>query len=290
MTITKIGIIGSGAMGTGIAHILAQYGYRVILNDIDEKKVENSIRSIETILDSKIKRGKITEAEKVELTENISISSNLTDMKDTDLIIEAIIENLDAKTRVFSTLDKICNENVIFATNTSTMSITKIASGTKRPEKVVGLHFFNPAPVMKLVEIIRGYYTNDDVVSELKNLVRSIGKESIEVKKDSPGFVVNRLMLAQFREAFMVLEEGIATVDDIDKAMALGLNHPMGPFELMDYTGNDIAYDTLEYMYKEMGQPNWAPPAILKRVVNSGRIGKKAGKGWYDYCKGDNDL
>jgi 3-hydroxyacyl-CoA dehydrogenase (EC 1.1.1.35) len=190
---------------------------------------------------------------------------------------------MDAKIQLFSSLEKICRAETIFATNTSTMSITKMASALSQPERMVGLHFFNPAPVMKLVEIIRGYYTSDEIIVALKELVRSIGKESIEVKKDTPGFVVNRLMLTQFREALLVLEEGIASVEDIDKAMTLGLNHPMGPFTLMDFTGNDIAFDTLKYMHTELAQPNWAPPIVLKRIVNAGRIGKKVQKGWFNY-------
>lgn len=283
MSITTIGIIGSGAMGTGIAHVMAQYGYKVLLSDVNNEHLVNAINSIGNILDSKIRKGKWTEDKKAELLENIKTTTDLNEMKEADLIIEAIFENMDAKTHLFSSLEKICKSETIFTTNTSTMSITKLASATNRPERMVGLHFFNPAPVMKLVEIIRGYYTSDEIIIELAELVRSIGKESIEVKKDTPGFVVNRLMLTQFREALLVLEEGIASVEDIDKAMTLGLNHPMGPYTLMDFTGNDIALDTLEYMHSELAQPNWAPPIILKRIVNAGRIGKKVQKGWFDY-------
>jgi len=186
---------------------------------------------------------------------------------------------------VFSKLDEICEEKTYFATNTSTMSITKIATATNRQAKFAGLHFFNPAPVMRLVEVIRGYYTSDETVKDLQDYVKALGKEGIEVKKDTPGFVVNRLMLPQFREAYLVYEEGVASLEDIDKAMKLGLNHPMGPFELMDYTGLDIAYDSLVYLYGEFAQPNWSPPPALKRMINAGRFGMKAGKGWYDYDK-----
>lgn len=283
MGIRTIGVVGSGAMGTGIAHIMAQYGYNVILSDVNNDHLERALASIGNILDSKIRKGKWTEDKKTELLGQIKITIDLNEMTAVDLIIEAITENMDAKIQLFSSLEKICRAETIFATNASTMSITKMASALSQPERMVGLHFFNPAPVMKLVEIIRGYYTSDEIIVALKELVRSIGKESIEVKKDTPGFVVNRLMLTQFREALLVLEEGIASVEDIDKAMTLGLNHPMGPFTLMDFTGNDIAFDTLKYMHTELAQPNWAPPIVLKRIVNAGRIGKKVQKGWFNY-------
>jgi len=283
MGIRTIGVVGSGAMGTGIAHIMAQYGYNVILSDVNNDHLERALASIGNVLDSKIRKGKWTEDKKTELLGQIKMTIDLNEMTAVDLIIEAITENMDAKIQLLSSLEKICRAETIFATNTSTMSITKMASALSQPERMVGLHFFNPAPVMKLVEIIRGYYTSDEIIVALKELVRSIGKESIEVKKDTPGFVVNRLMLTQFREALLVLEEGIASVEDIDKAMTLGLNHPMGPFTLMDFTGNDIAFDTLKYMHTELAQPNWAPPIVLKRIVNAGRIGKKVQKGWFNY-------
>jgi 3-hydroxybutyryl-CoA dehydrogenase len=204
-------------------------------------------------------------------------------VKDVDLIIEAVIENLKVKQDVFKNLSALCDAHTIFATNTSTMSITKIAAVTDRGNQFAGLHFFNPATIMRLVEIIRGYYTDDATVEALQTYVASLGKESIEVKKDSPGFVVNRLMLPQFREAYLVYDEGIASLEDIDKALKLGLNHPMGPFELMDYTGLDIAFDSFEYLYSEFALPNWAPPTALRRMINANRLGKKTGKGWYDY-------
>jgi len=212
MGIRTIGVVGSGAMGTGIAHIMAQYGYNVILSDVNNDHLERALASIGNVLDSKIRKGKWTEDKKTELLGQIKMTIDLNEMTAVDLIIEAITENMDAKIQLFSSLEKICRAETIFATNTSTMSITKMASALSQPERMVGLHFFNPAPVMKLVEIIRGYYTSDEIIVALKELVRSIGKESIEVKKDTPGFVVNRLMLTQFREALLVLEEGIYNV------------------------------------------------------------------------------
>ncbi len=283
MTIKKVGVVGSGAMGTGIAQITAQYGYEVVVYDLKEEIVEKSLERIEKVLSKLVVKEKIYEKQKEEILERITTTTDLEDMKDVDLVIEAVVENMDVKQDVFSNLDKICKDSTILASNTSTMSITKIATATERQDKFAGLHFFNPAPVMKLVEIIRGYYTDDETVAVLKEFVKSINKEGIEVKKDAPGFVVNRLMLPQFREAYLVYEEGVASLEDIDKAMKLGLNHPMGPFELMDYTGLDIAYDSLVYMYGEFAKPNWSPPPALKRMINANRLGMKTGKGWYDY-------
>lgn len=283
MSIKTIGVVGSGAMGTGIAHVAAQAGYTVILNDVSEQALERAINSIRAIFDKLIAKGKVTEALKGETLARIQTTTDLTAMAKADLVIEAIIEKLEAKNNLLSELDSICPAHTLFASNTSTMSITKMAAVTARPEKVAGLHFFNPVTVMRLVEIIRGYYTSDETVAVLQEVVKSFQKESIEVKKDTPGFVVNRLMLPQFREACLVYEEGIASIEDIDKAMTLGLNHPMGPFTLMDYTGIDISFDSLEYLYSEFAQPNWAPPLSMKRMVNAKRLGKKTGgKGWYN--------
>ena len=283
MMIKIIGVVGSGSMGTGIAHIAAQSGYEVILSDISEQALQRSISSIATVFDKLITKGKIAESVKHETLTRIRTTTDLTEMATVDLVIEAIIEKFEAKYDLWQKLDKICPDHTIFASNTSTMSITKMATATERPDRVAGMHFFNPATVMRLVEVIRGYYTSDETVTTLQQVVRTLGKESIEVKKDTPGFVVNRLMLPQFREACLVYEEGIASIEDIDRAMTLGLNHPMGPFTLMDYTGIDISYDSLIYLYSEFAQTNWAPPVAMKRMVNAKRLGKKtSGKGWYN--------
>lgn len=285
MTIKKVGVVGAGAMGTGIAHTAAQSGYDVILCDVAESYLQRSIGNIAAVFDRSIAKGKLTEEQKLAVLGRIHITTDLQEMHDADLVIEAIIENMDAKLDLFRKLDEICASHTILSSNTSTMSITKLASVTKRSAQFAGLHFFNPVPVMRLVEIIRGYDTSDQTVATLKEVTKTLGKEGIEVKKDSPGFVVNRLMLPQMREAFILADEGIASIEDIDKAMTLGLNHPMGPFTLMDFTGNDICYDSLEYLYAEFAQPNWAPPTNLKRLINAGRLGRKVGKGWYDYNK-----
>jgi 3-hydroxybutyryl-CoA dehydrogenase len=286
MEIKKIGVVGSGAMGTGIAHVSAQSGYEVVVYDIAEAAIGRSRDNIAALFDKSIQKGKATEELKAETLGRMTFTTDINAMKDTDLVIEAVVENLDLKMKVFAQLDSIVKPDTILASNTSTMSITKLATSVKRPEAFAGVHFFNPAQVMRLVELIRGYYTSDETIKSLQEYVRAIGKESIEVKKDVPGFVVNRLMLIQFKEAQLVYEEGIASLEDIDKAMTLGLNHPMGPFTLMDFTGLDISYDSLVYLYNEFGQDKWAPPVSLKRMINAGRLGKKTGgKGWFDTSK-----
>lgn len=286
MEIKKVGVVGSGAMGTGIAHVSAQYGYEVVVYDIAEAAIGRSRDNIAALFDKSIQKGKATEELKSETLGRMTFTTDINDMKDVDLVIEAVVENLDLKMKVFAQLDEIVKPEAILASNTSTMSITKLATSVKRPEAFCGVHFFNPAQVMRLVELIRGYYTSDETIMSLQQYVRTIGKESIEVKKDVPGFVVNRLMLIQFKEAQLVYEEGIASLEDIDKAMTLGLNHPMGPFTLMDFTGLDISYDSLVYLYNEFGQDKWAPPVSLKRMINAGRLGKKTGgKGWFDSSK-----
>jgi 3-hydroxybutyryl-CoA dehydrogenase len=283
MELRRIGVAGSGAMGSGIAQISAQSGYEVVLYDIADQAVEKANKVISTQFAKMVEKGKLTESNKAEILERLTFTTDLTAISDCDLIIEAIVEKLEIKLELFGKLEEICKSDAILTSNTSTMSITKLATGAKRPDKTAGLHFFNPAPVMKLVEVIRGYYTSDETVEALTQFVRSIGKESVIVKKDTPGFLVNRLMLLQFREAQLMYEEGLATLEDIDKAMVLGLNHPMGPFTLMDFAGVDITYDSLAYLHQEFGQPHWAPTDSLKRLIRAGRSGKKAGKGWYDY-------
>lgn len=281
--IKKIGVVGSGAMGTGIAHVSAQHGYEVTVFDIADSALTKAKDNISALFDKSIKKGKATEELKAETLERMTFTSEMKDMADMDLVIEAVIENLDLKMKVFEQLDTICKPETIFASNTSTMSLTKMATAVKRKEAFCGLHFFNPAQVMRLVEIIRGYYTSDETVAAAQEYVRAIGKESILVNKDVPGFVVNRLMLIQFKEAQLLYEEGLATLEDIDKAMTLGLNHPMGSFTLMDFTGLDISYDSFLYLHEQFGQEKWAPPTSLRRMINAGRLGKKVGKGWYDH-------
>ncbi|MCP4665002.1 MAG: 3-hydroxyacyl-CoA dehydrogenase family protein, partial [Deltaproteobacteria bacterium] len=213
-------------------------------------------------------------------------TTDMSQLSDADFVIEAVIEDLDLKKSVFKELDEICRPEVILASNTSSMSLTEIASATKRPEKVCGMHFFNPVPLMRLVEVIRGYSTSDATVAMTTDLAKKMGKITVEVKKDSPGFIVNRIMIPHMLEAIKIVEEGIASIEDVDVAVKNGLNYPMGPFELMDLTGIDIAYFVAEYFYKELNKESkWVSPNLLKTMIRANRLGRKTGGGWYDYGK-----
>lgn len=285
MNIRTVGVVGAGSMGSGIANIVAISGFKVILHDVAEQFIENGLARINQFMQKSVEKGKITEEQKTKIIENISTTTNLEDLKEADIVIEVVIEDLEVKKEVFSKLDKILPKNVIIATNTSSMSITSIASATTRPERVAGMHFFNPAQLMKLVEVVRGYKTSDATVEEIKSFAKQLNKEPIEVKKDTPGFIVNRIMIPQFIEAIRLLEEGVATAEDIDKAVTLGLNYPMGPFTLQDFAGVDVGYFVMEYMKNEFDDTRFAPPMLLKQLVRAGRLGKKTGAGFYDYNK-----
>lgn len=285
MAIKTVGVVGAGTMGSGIANLIASSGFQVFLHDVDTKFLENGLARIEKFMNKSVEKGKITESEKAEVIERIHTTTNLEDLQEVDFVIEAVVEDLDVKKEVFTKLDQILPEDVIIATNTSSMSITVLAETTKRPEKVAGMHFFNPAQIMKLVEVVRGLKTSDETVSKIQSFAKELGKEPIEVKKDVPGFIVNRIMIPQFIEAIRLLEEGVATAEDIDKAVTLGLNYPMGPFTLQDYAGVDIGYYVMEYMKNELNDNRYAPPLLLKQLVRAGRLGKKTGAGFYDYNK-----
>jgi 3-hydroxybutyryl-CoA dehydrogenase len=285
MGINKIGVMGAGAMGSGIAQLAAQAGYQVVLNDIEMSYIDKAVGGMEAFLSKSVEKGKMTK-EQMEQTLGLVIkSTDLADFKDVDLAIEVIIEDLELKKKAFARMDSICKPEAYFASNTSSMPITVLANATKRPERVVGMHFFNPAPIMKLVEIIRGYYTSDEALKVVTEVAQKMGKTTVDVKKDSPGFIVNRLMMAQYIEAIRLLEEGVATVEDIDNAARLGLNHPMGAFELHDYAGVDVGYFVAEYFHEEFKDIRWTPPQALKALIRAGRLGKKTGAGWYDYKK-----
>jgi 3-hydroxybutyryl-CoA dehydrogenase len=283
MAIQTIGVVGAGSMGTGIANLAAINGFNVILRDIEERFLEGSLKRMSKFMDKSVARGKMTEEQKQTALGRIQTTTRLEDMKDADVVIEAVLEDLNLKKEVFSALDQIVREGVILATNTSSMSITEIAAVTKRPEHVAGMHFFNPAQLMKLVEVVRGFKTSDETVQELKALSKRLTKEPVEVKKDSPGFIVNRIMLPQFIEAIKLVEEGVASYEDIDKAVKLGLNYPMGPFELQDFAGVEIGLHVMEYFKEEFNNNQFAPPLLLKQLVRAGRLGKKTGAGFYDY-------
>ena len=281
MDVRRIGVVGAGAMGTGIANVAVMKGYEVVLRDIDVSFVERSKQNMAKFMARSVEKGKMSEEERKAALDRIKGTTALEDFADVDFVIEAAIEDLNLKKEIFRSLDSICRPEVILATNTSSMSITAIAAGTARPDKVCGMHFFNPAQIMRLVEVIRGLQSSDETIATAMALAGSFGKKAIEVKKDSPGFVVNRILLPQFIEAARLLQEGVASVEDIDAAVKLGLNYPMGPFELMDFTGVDIAYFVMEYFAEEFNDGHYGAPQIIKQLVRAGRLGKKSGGGFY---------
>jgi len=282
MEIRKIGVVGAGVMGNGIAQVAAQIGCDVVMRDIETRFVEGGMKKIDGFLSKSIEKGKIDAREKDAIMGRIKGTVEMASLSDVDFVVEAVIEDLDLKKRVFKELDELCRPDVILATNTSSMSITEIGASTKRPDKVCGMHFFNPVPLMRLVEVIKGYSTSDETVKSTAALAQKMGKTTVEVKKDSPGFIVNRIMIPHFLEAMRIVEEGIASIEDVDKAVKNGLNYPMGPFELMDLTGIDIAYFVTEYLYEELNKESkWVAPSLLKTMVRAGKLGKKTGEGWY---------
>lgn len=286
MEIKKIGVLGAGTMGNGIAQVAAQTGYDVVMRDIEDSFVERGMKNIDKFLSKSVEKGKLEAREKDAVLGRIKGTTDMSQMKNVDFVVEAVIEDLDLKKSVFKELDEICRPEVILSSNTSSMSLTEIAAATKRPDKVCGMHFFNPVPLMKLVEIIRGYETADETVAVATELAKKMGKVTVQVRKDSPGFIVNRIMIPHFIEAIKIVEEGIASIEDVDTAVKNGLNYPMGPFELMDLTGIDIAYFVTEYFYKELNKENkWVSPHLLKSMIRAGRLGRKTGGGWYNYEK-----
>ncbi|MGY4691514.1 3-hydroxyacyl-CoA dehydrogenase family protein [Salibacterium sp. K-3] len=283
MTIQTVGVVGAGAMGGGIANLAAMSECQVILRDVEDSFLEKGLANINKFMDKSVSKGKMTEEQKSAALDRITTTTDLSELNKADVVVEAVIEDLEIKKNVFKELDDILPEGVIIATNTSSMSITTIASATNRPDRVAGMHFFNPAQIMKLVEVVRGYETTEETVEELQEFSKQLNKEPIEVKKDSPGFIVNRIMIPQFIEAIKLVEEGVATPEDVDKAVTLGLNYPMGPFTLQDFAGVDIGYHVMEYFKEEFDDPHFAPPLLLKQLVRAGRLGKKTKAGFYNY-------
>jgi 3-hydroxybutyryl-CoA dehydrogenase len=284
MEIKKIGIVGAGTMGSGIAQVASQIGLEVVMRDIQESFVDRGLKSIDKFLVKSVEKGKLQALEKDKIMGRIKGTTKMADLKEVDYVIEAVIEDLNLKKQVFKELDELCRPEVVLSSNTSSMSITEIAAATKRQDKVCGMHFFNPVPLMKLVEIIRGFATSDQTIAVSTELAKKMGKVTVEVKKDSPGFIVNRTMVPHMIEAIKIVEEGIASIQDVDIAVKNGLNYPMGPFELMDLTGVDIAYFVTEYLHKELNKElKWASPNLLKTMIRANRLGRKTGAGWYDY-------
>jgi 3-hydroxybutyryl-CoA dehydrogenase len=281
-----ISVIGAGTMGNGIAHAFAQSGYKVNLIDVSASALEKAIYSITKNLDRQIAKEKISDQDKTITLSNISISTDLiTSVKGADLVVEAATENIDIKSSIFKQLDEVCDSHTILGTNTSSISITKIASVTKRADKVIGMHFMNPVPVMKLVEVIRGYATSDEVTNTIMEVSKSLGKIPVEVN-DYPGFVANRILMPMINEAIITLHEGVAGVKEIDTVMMLGMAHPMGPLHLADFIGLDVCLSIMNVLHQGFGNSKYAPCPLLVNMVTAGKLGVKSGQGFYDYSKG----
>ena len=278
----KIFVLGAGTMGSGIVQAFAQKGYEVIFRDIKDELVQSGIVRINNVLSKLVSKGKMTEETKEDILSRISGTTDMNLAADCDLVVEAAIENMKIKKEIFAELDKICKPETILASNTSSLSITEVASATNRPEKVIGMHFFNPAPVMKLVEIIRGMATSQETFDAVKELSVAIGKEPVEVE-EAPGFVVNRILIPMINEASFILQEGIASVEDIDTAMKYGANHPMGPLALGDLIGLDVCLAIMDVLYNETGDTKYRSSSILRKYVRAGWLGRKSGRGFYNY-------
>jgi 3-hydroxybutyryl-CoA dehydrogenase len=286
----NITVIGSGTMGNGIAHTFAQFGYSVNLIDISDAALQKAIATITKNLDRQVAKGSITEADKTNTLKNITTHTDLkTAAQNADLVIEAASENPDIKAKLFKQLDEICPANTILASNTSSISITQIAANTKRADKVIGMHFMNPVPVMKLVEVIRGYSTSDEVCKLIMDLSKKLNKVPVEVN-DYPGFVANKILMPMINEAIITLYEGEAGVEEIDTVMKLGMAHPMGPLQLADFIGLDVCLNIMRVLQNGFGNPKYAPCPLLVNMVMAGHLGVKSGKGFYDYSTGTKEL
>lgn len=278
----KIFVIGAGTMGSGIVQAFAQKGYEVIVRDIKDEFVDRGIAGINKSLSKLVTKGKVTEEFKEEVLSRITGTTDLNMAADCDLVIEAAVENMEIKREIFAQLDKICKPETILVSNTSSLSITEVASATNRPDKVIGMHFFNPATIMKLVEVIRGMATSQETFEEVRELSVAIGKEPVEVA-EAPGFVVNRILIPMINEAVGIYAEGVASVEDIDTAMKLGANHPMGPLALGDLIGLDVCLAIMDVLYNETGDTKYRAHSLLRKYVRAGWLGRKSGRGFYNY-------
>lgn len=286
----NVAVIGAGTMGNGIAHTFAQFGYTVSLIDISQDSLDKAVNTITKNLDRLVAKERLTEAQKVETLANLTTYTKLEEgVKTADLVVEAATENIDIKLSIFKTLDEVCPPNTILASNTSSISITKIGSVTKRPAQVIGMHFMNPVPIMKLVEIIRGYATSDEVTNTIMEASKSLNKVPVEVN-DYPGFIANRILMPMINEAIYSLYEGVAGVEEIDTVMKLGMAHPMGPLQLADFIGLDVCLSILNVLKDGFGNPKYAPCPLLVNMVTAGKLGVKSGEGFYNHTHGTKEL
>ncbi|MDR4928986.1 3-hydroxybutyryl-CoA dehydrogenase [Peribacillus sp. YIM B13472] len=282
MGIQKVMVIGAGQMGSGIAQVCAMSGYEVLLHDLKDEYVEKGLGTITKNLSRQVEKGKMESGEKDAILSRLTSSTNLKNAATVDLVIEAAVENMEIKTKIFAELDEITPQHVILASNTSSLPITEIAAATKRPEKVIGMHFMNPVPVMKLVEVIRGLATSDEVYKEVEKMAESLNKVPVEVN-DFPGFVANRILMPMINEAIYTLYEGVATKEAIDDVMKMGMNHPMGPLTLADFIGLDTCLYIMETLHQGLGDDKYRPCPLLRKYVKAGWLGKKSGRGFYEY-------
>ena len=282
MKVKRVGVLGAGLMGSGIAEVCARNGYETVVREVSDALAAKGVGRIESSLAKAVDRGKLVSTDRDAARARLSATTKVDDLAACDLVVEAVVENLETKKELFAELDRICGDSAIFCSNTSSLTITELSAATRRPDRFAGLHFFNPVPVMKLVEVVRTIATSDETIATLVDFAKSLGKEPV-LAKDNSGFIVNRLLVPYLLDAVRALEEGVGTREDIDKGMELGCGHPMGPLKLLDFVGLDTTYAIAEIMFTEYREKRFAPPPLLKRMVLAGRYGRKSGRGFYAY-------